>query len=451
MGAGKAPEREAAVARTSSGRAYNLAVIVTHMQSPLRALVGFGVTADWPHAEQRRVRTINVVALIVFFNTALFAVVFLPSRPARISLAVYFFELILYLAGYAATLVLNRMGHHDAAVVVLLSAGIGNIVGVNLTVGLETGVAVFLVMVAIGAVLLTRPEQRLIRWFFVAAAAVAYAVLVAVDPPVSKEIEGSGIVSMLQVAAYSGMVAVVVTVVWFQRRFADRAEDALAEANELSERLLLNILPPDIAERLKANEYPIADRKTEVTVLFADIVGSTALAEQLAASDLVTTLDGLFSSFDDIADKHGLEKIKTVGDSYFAVAGLTPDSDRHAGAAADAALAMRTSLANHEFPGVGRVQMRFGIHTGPVVAGVIGKRKFSYDVWGDTVNTASRMESTSEPDMIQVSEATYQRLHDHYALRSRGHVPVSGKGELATYELIGRKSRRDNEMAPPSG
>jgi adenylate cyclase len=421
------------------------------MQFPLRALVGLGVTADWPHAEQRRVRTINVVALIAFFATGLFAVVFLPSRPARISLAVYVFELILYLAGYAATLVLNRMGHHDTAVVVLLSAGIGNIVGVNLTVGLQTGVAVFLVTVAIGAVLLTRPEQRLIRWFFVAAAAVAYAVLVAVDPPVSEEIKGSGIVPVLQIATYSGMVAFVITVVWFQRRFADRAEDALAEANELSERLLLNILPPDIAERLKADEYPIADRKSEVTVLFADIVGSTALAEQLAASDLVATLDALFSSFDEIADKHGLEKIKTVGDSYFAVAGLTPDSNRHASAAADAALAMRTDLANHQFPGIGRVQMRFGIHTGPVVAGVIGKRKFSYDVWGDTVNTASRMESTSEPDMIQVSEATYYRLQAQYRLRSRGHVPVPGKGELATYELIGRKSRPDNEMAPPAG
>jgi adenylate cyclase len=421
------------------------------MRSRLRALVGFGVTADWPHAEQRRVRTINVVALIALFATALFAVVFLPSRPARISLSVYVFELILYLAGYAATLVLNRMGHHDAAVVVLLGTGIGNIVAVNVTVGLQTGVAVFLVTVAMGAVLLTRAEQRLIRWFFVGAAAVAYAVLVVVDPPVSEEIEGSGVVSVLQVAAYSGLVAFVVTVAWFQRRFADRAEDALAEANELSERLLLNILPADIAERLKADEYPIADRKTEVTVLFADIVGSTAIAEQLAASDLVTTLDGLFSSFDDIADKHGLEKIKTVGDSYFAVAGLTPDCSRHAGAAADAALAMRAGLAKHEFPGVGRVRMRFGIHTGPVVAGVIGRRKFSYDVWGDTVNTASRMESTSEPDMIQVSEATYQRLQAHYALRSRGHVPVSGKGELATYELIGRKSRPDGEIPLQSG
>lgn len=412
------------------------------MQSPLRALVGFGVTADWPHAEQRRIRTINVVALFAFISTALFAVAFLPSRPTHVPLWLYVLELLLYLAGYATTLALNRMGHHDAAVVVLLSAGIGNIVGVNLTVGFDTGVAVFLVMVAMGAVLLTRAEQISIRWFFVAAPAVAYAILVIVDPPVSEDIEGSGIVSALQAVAYAGLIAFVVTVVWFQRRFADRAEDALAEANELSERLLLNILPPDIAERLKSDEYPIADRKAEVTVLFADIVGSTSIADRLTADDLVTTLDGLFSSFDDIVDEFGLEKIKTVGDSYFAVAGLAADSEDHAGVAAEAALAMRSELASHHFPGVGRVRMRFGMHTGPVVAGVIGKRKFSYDVWGDTVNTASRMESTSEPDMIQVSEAAYHRLQHRYELRSRGNVKVAGKGDLSTYELVRRKPVR---------
>jgi class 3 adenylate cyclase len=175
-------------------------------------------------------------------------------------------------------------------------------------------------------------------------------------------------------------------------------------------------------------------------VLFADIVGSTAIAEKLAANDLVATLDGLFSSFDDIAYEHGLEKIKTVGDNYFAVAGLSPSGPDDAGSAADAALEMRNELINHHFPEAGQVHMRFGLHTGPVIAGVIGKRKFSYDLWGDTVNTASRMESTSAPGMIQVSQQVYERLRDRYDLEPRGSIEVRGKSELSTYELIGKRA-----------
>ena len=188
-----------------------------------------------------------------------------------------------------------------------------------------------------------------------------------------------------------------------------------------------------------SQETPLPD-SARGAVLFADIVGSTAIADRLTAAELVTTLDDLFSAFDDIADRNGLEKIKTVGDGYFAVAGLTSNGRDHAGSAADAALHMRAELARHHFPGVGRVHMRFGLDTGPVIAGVIGKRKFSYDVWGDTVNTASRMESTGDTDMIQVTQRVYDRLKSEYDFRPRGQVAVRGKGNLQTYELIGRGS-----------
>jgi class 3 adenylate cyclase len=403
-------------------------------------LAALGVDAGLSHSEQRRIRTINVVALIAFFLTALNMVVFLPARPREnISLLAYFFIAGTFLAGYALTLVLNRRGHHEGAAVLVLVTGLANLVAVSFTVGFESGPAVFLVTVAAGAVLVTSVKSRLTRWLFVVLAVVAYAVLVVVDPPAAPSIQGTGNEDLLVAASYAGMVGFVVAIVWYQRLLADRAEDALSEANERSERLLLNILPAEIAERLKTDEYPIADRKPDVTVLFADIVGSTAVAEQLTPTELVTTLDGLFSSFDDIADEHGLEKIKTVGDNYFAVAGLTANGKDHTSAAADAALSMRSQLTHHHFPNMGPVHMRFGMHTGPVIAGVIGKRKFSYDLWGDTVNTASRMESTSEQDMIQVSQQVYDRLNAQYDLETRGNIEVKGKGHLTTCQLIKKK------------
>jgi len=390
-------------------------------------------------SHQRRIRTINVVAIVAFVLTVFFAGLFLPARPEqRVPLWAYLGLLAIYLAGYALTLVLNWRGHHEAAAALLLGTGLLNITAVGFTVGFRTGPAVFVAAVAVGAVVVTDMKSRALRWVFVLLAILMYAVLVVLKPPVAPRVTGTWIEDALIAASFAGMVGFVVAVVWYQRRLADRAEEELTQANEQSEQLLLNILPAHIARRLRAGEYPIADEQPEVTVLFADIVGSTAITERLSAADLVTTLDGLFSAFDDIIDMHGLEKIKTVGDNYFAVAGLTTDGEDHSRSAADAALTMREELKRHRFPGVGEVHMRFGLHTGPVLAGVIGKRKFSYDLWGDTVNTASRMESTSETDMIQVSQEVFDRLRDLFEFEARGSIAVKGKDELATYELIAK-------------
>lgn len=403
-------------------------------------LAGLGLADGQSPSHQRRIRTINVVAVVASVLTAVFAALFLPARPAEtVPLWAYLGLLALYLAGYALTLVLNWRGNHEAAVGLLLGTGLLNITAVAFTVGFGTGPAVFVTAVAIGAVVVTDMKSRVLRWVVVALAISMYALLVVLKPPVAPGVEGTWIEDALILASFAGMVGFVVAVVWYQRRLADRAEEELMEANERSEQLLLNILPAHIARRLRAGEYPIADAQPEVTVLFADIVGSTAIAERLNAADLVTTLDGLFSAFDDIVDMHGLEKIKTVGDNYFAVAGLTAGAENHSRSAADAALSMREELKRHSFPGVGDVHMRFGLHTGPVIAGVIGKRKFSYDLWGDTVNTASRMESTSESDMIQVSQAVCDRLKDLYEFKARGNIEVKGKTGLATYELVDKQ------------
>lgn len=411
------------------------------VRQAFRNLVGLGVRPDQSHSEQRRIRTVNVVALVAFSATAFFGTLFfIATDGGAASVRLYAVANPVFLAGYGLTLVLNWRGNHRGAVLLVQTTGVANLVVATLTGGFATGSAVFLVAVAMAAVLVTPLTDRLVRWGFVVLSVIAFAMLAIIDPPVPSSIAGTWFETFLLVSTYAGMVTFVVAIGWYQRLLADTAEEALSEANERSERLLLNILPADIAVRLKANEYPIAERKRDIAVLFADIVGSTSIAEQLTADDLVATLDGLFSSFDDITDAFGLEKIKTVGDNYFAVAGLAPNSDNHVASAADAVLRMRDELVHHAFPGIGPIHMRFGLHVGPVVAGVIGKRKFSYDLWGDTVNTASRMESTSDQDVIQVSQQIYDQLKNDYELRARGNVSIKGKGELPTYELVERRT-----------
>lgn len=211
----------------------------------------------------------------------------------------------------------------------------------------------------------------------------------------------------------------------------------LQTEQERSERLLLNILPKPVADRLKQSPDAIAERFEEVTVLFADIVGFTPLSARIAPELLVNTLNDIFSLFDHLAEKHGLEKIKTIGDAYMAVAGLPMPRPDHAQAVANMALDIQREIGR---VADGALKVRIGIHTGPVVAGVIGKKKFSYDLWGDTVNIASRMEAQGIACGIQVTQATYQQLRDRYLFEERGLVSVKGKGEMLTYLLVGKSN-----------
>lgn len=212
------------------------------------------------------------------------------------------------------------------------------------------------------------------------------------------------------------------------------------EANRENERLLLNILPASIARRLRQGETVIADRFDEMTVLFADCVGFTQLSARLSPAEVVECLNDVFSIFDRLADRYGLEKIKTIGDAYMVVGGLTPSSADHVERVADMALDMITEVARRRERSDDGLEIRVGMHVGPTVAGVIGLKKFIYDVWGDTVNTASRMETLGLPGRIHVTEATYDRLKDSFAFESRGILDVKGKGPLSTYFLDGRKA-----------
>jgi len=226
---------------------------------------------------------------------------------------------------------------------------------------------------------------------------------------------------------------------FFQQRALRKQQLELAEAMRLSNRLLLNVLPEPIAVRLRNDEQPIADSFAEVTVLFSDLVGFTPLSASMSPEQLVNFLNDLFSTFDVLAEKHGLEKIKTIGDAYMVAGGLPARRKDHAEAIAELALDMLEAVSGLRTPAGGQLQMRIGIHTGPVVAGVIGIRKFIYDLWGDTVNTASRMESHGLPGAIQVTGATYDRLKERYRFEERHTIDVKGKGPLVTYLLKDRR------------
>ncbi len=201
-----------------------------------------------------------------------------------------------------------------------------------------------------------------------------------------------------------------------------------------AESLLLNVLPRSIVERLHGGERVIADQCPDVTVLFTDVVDFTPFAEAEPPEQVVEVLNGLFSAFDDLVDERRLEKIKTIGDAYMAVAGVPDPRDDHAGVMIELALAMHGEAAGRMIGGR-PLRLRTGIATGPVVAGVIGRRKFTYDLWGDTVNTASRMESTSVPGCIQVTPETRERCRADYPWEERERVEVKGKGQMRTYLL----------------
>ncbi|MEG4864813.1 MULTISPECIES: adenylate/guanylate cyclase domain-containing protein [unclassified Microcoleus] len=216
-------------------------------------------------------------------------------------------------------------------------------------------------------------------------------------------------------------------------------ELALRLAQNKSDHLLLNILPAAIVENLKKGEGYAAERFESATVLFADIVDFTSLAARISPLELVNFLNKIFSKFDELTEKHGLEKIKTIGDAYMVAGGLPVPRTDHVGAIANMALDMQDAIADFKTDTGEPFQIRIGINTGPVVAGVIGTKKFIYDLWGDTVNVASRMECQGLPGYIQVTSAVCEQLKERYVLEERGAIAVKGKGELIVYWLKAKK------------
>jgi class 3 adenylate cyclase len=287
----------------------------------------------------------------------------------------------------------------------------------------------------VGALLFVGARQA-VPWFVGFGGLLAFSG--AIDPALSSgapEIP-AGVIVTFFVLNILGVSTTAYVLLQYFVRARERALAELGVERAKSERLLLNVLPAPVAARLKQHDGIIADAHDDVTVLFADIVDFTPLSERLAAPDLVALLDRVFAVWDQLAARHGVEKIKTIGDAYMVAGGIPTPREDHAEAIADMALEMGVEAERCAKEIAVPLQVRVGIDSGPVVAGVIGRSKFTYDLWGDTVNTASRMESHGLPDEIQVTARVYQLLRSKYDLRERGTIEIKGKEPMSTYLLL---------------
>ncbi|NJD29376.1 MAG: adenylate/guanylate cyclase domain-containing protein [Chloroflexi bacterium] len=299
------------------------------------------------------------------------------------------------------------------------------------------GVGLWGILAPLGALVFRGPTSG-IRWFVAWLALFLGSGIAAVvlDSPAPLPEWFSNVMLALNISVGGTIVFTLLALFARQR---SEALAALRVEQRYAENLLLNILPGSIAERLKSNPRTIADQIPAASVLFADVVDFTPRSEELTAPEVVGLLDRLFSHFDELAERHGLEKIKTIGDAYMVASGVPEPRPDHAQALARLALEMVAAMGPGGAVGDLRMQLRVGINSGPVVAGVIGRKRFLYDLWGDAVNTASRMESHGVADRIQVTRATYELLRDEFVLEPRGTVTVKGKGELETWYLVGPK------------
>ena len=312
-----------------------------------------------------------------------------------------------------------------------------------------SGVSLWALLAPIGAVLFIGARESL-AWFF------AYIFLTALSGTFDYYLADSLAATQHKVPTQTTVIffalnfAAVSTIVFLLLRYSaiekqkaqaylEAAHQQLQVEQHRSERLLLNILPGPIAERLKNSNQTIADGFADVSVMFVDIVNFTRIAEGLNPQQVFSMLNKIFSSFDELAEKYGLEKIKTIGDAYMVAGGLNDERSDYSEALVDMALEMRDLLQRDFQVNQMRLEVRIGIGTGPVVAGVVGKKKFIYDLWGDTVNIASRITSEGVPGMVQVDEATYQRLLASFDFLAPQTLHLKGKGDMAVYRAIGRK------------
>jgi len=393
-------------------------------------------TEGYPDRIARRLRTVNFGTRFAAAGHGFFAVLTLVYLTQFWQLVIAHVALMLLFAGVP---LLHRFGPQAGGVFTLVLFGSDMFVFIWL-VGTSSGIQFhFLLIVALAVVYLGAEHVTLTT-----ASAVVAAVLIVVVQLTIPEDTGllpwSLMVTVLVSNAIFSCGGLLLVASYALAQVA-RAENAAEREYERSERLLANILPGAIAIRLKGEgNAVIADRHDEASILFADMEGFTAQASDTAPDELVQFLNRVFSDFDRLVERHGLEKIKTTGDAYMVVSGVPGARPDHAQALAILALEMREAAREWRDPRGRNVPIRIGISSGPVVAGVVGTRKFFYDVWGDAVNVAARMETTGSAGKIQVSRDTYERLQNQFVLEPRGEIDVKGKGRMPTWFLLARKA-----------
>lgn len=334
---------------------------------------------------------------------------------------------------------LNRRLQHTPARLALMLVSLGFVLSSSVIFAVSAPVHLFVIVIAAAALALFPEREAGHMWMVALACALTFGVLLGLrhrnEPVIT--VSRPEVRLAMEVLISFGALILALVITHALRVTARRSELQAIYEQERADRLLLNILPEQIARRLKDDPKTIADGFHDVTVLFADLVGFTPMSEKMSPNETLQLMDRVFSRFDELVDQFGLEKIKTVGDAYMLAGGLPDANASHAEDVARMALAMQKEVRTFHGPQGEPLSIRIGIATGPVVAGVIGRKKFLYDLWGDTVNTASRMESCGEPDTIQVSETTWRRLRDRFTLRERGEIEIKGKGRVMTWFLEG--------------
>lgn len=407
------------------------------MKNILKALLNIGVSSQLLPSDVKHVKLVNALSVFSFFTIISTVPVLIHYFPE--SKWILLFNCLMPLF-YAGVLILNRKRQYLIARLIFNFSGFLFISWSSYQLGPDVNAHLCLILVIVTAFFVYPKREKAYQYFIITVASISFITIEAIfrftSPPVEFSPE---FLKLIGVNVNIVMLIFISGFLYYISEGYKRAEESLDLERQKSDSLLHNVLPEKIVHRLKSNPKAIADSFNQTSILFADIVNFTPLSEKIDPNDLVAMLNVIFSKFDDLAEKHGLEKIKTIGDAYMVAAGIPEKHENHAEAIAEMALDMNEDIEQLKTSIGTSLRLRIGINSGPVIAGVIGKKKFIYDLWGDTVNTASRMESHGASGEIQVTEQTYNLLKDKYNFVDRGQVDIKGKGIIKTFFLKNKK------------
>lgn len=407
------------------------------MHSIWHTLLYVGIDENVNPSEVRYITLVNTLALVVSAFELTYVPIFIHSLPQTKSLLFLFavsgiLNLAIVLLNYSRLYLLARISFGVLALFLATACSV--------MLGRATFTHVYLLETIVVAFVIYPPREKAWMYAMVFLCSAAFLGLESWFAGHGALLSlGEELAALLTYSSLVGSLVLMLAISYYSHRIINRSESRLEEERRKTEKLLLNILPHPIAKRLKAEPGYIADRFSEATILFADIGNFTELSQSMPPDDLVAMLNEVFSEFDVITERYGLEKIKTIGDAYMVAGGIPEPMEDHCEAIALMALDMQHIMEAKIRNTYQGLKLRIGIHCGPVVAGVIGRKKFIYDLWGDSVNTASRMESQGVDGSIQVSRAVYDKLKARFQFEHRGMINVKGKGEMTAYLLTGRQ------------